>query len=96
MPSDRRAAIICSHVAGGELPLLSATRDAPSDATDSGWQFHCNVHDHLQIEDGRVWAVEEVLVHEPSLGDWIDGPPGTRIERESAEHPWRPVTGRET
>src|SRR5437762_1148933 len=90
--TDRRAAILCSHVASRQRPILCAERGDPLDAADSGWQFLCNVATEENPSDAKVWAVSEVLDIEPTLAPFIDLPPGTRIVRENIGAPWRRVT----
>jgi len=86
---DRRAAIVCLHVALGHLPILRAVRDDPTVPEDSGWQFRCAaVEDVDEPNMARVWAVYEVLEYEPSLADFIERPPGTVLTRKHPMSEW--------
>jgi hypothetical protein len=84
------AAIVCTHVAKGGLPIRLARRDAPVHEVDTGWQFHCDVHDHAGDEDAVVWAVRQVVEHDPTVLPILDNPPGTAFRRESAGADWSP------
>ena len=53
------AAIVCTHVARDGLPIRLARRDEPVHDVDTGWQFHCDVHDHAGDDDAVVWAVRD-------------------------------------
>jgi hypothetical protein len=91
---DRRAAILCSHIAAERRPILRAVRDEPTMPADSGWQFLCGI-DNLDSKDsGKVWAVFEVLNFEPSLAKFIDLPPGTILAREDVKTPWEKQSGK--
>jgi len=85
---DRRAAILCSHVAIGQRPILRAVRDEPTMPADSGWQFLCGSKDHEHEDAGKVWAIYEVLDYEPSLAQFIDCPPGTVLTRRDPMSAW--------
>lgn len=85
---DRRAAIVCSHVAVGHLPILRAVRDEPMMPADSGWQFLCGIADHDDSDLGKVWAVFEVLDYEPSLAPFIGCPSGTVLTRKLLTGAW--------
>jgi hypothetical protein len=84
------AAIVCTHVANGGLPIRLARRDAPVHEVDTGWQFHCDVHEHAGDEDAVVWAVRDLVEHDPSVLPILDNPPGTAFRRESADADWSP------
>ena len=84
---DRRAAIICSHVALGIHPLLRAERGEPTMLEDSGWQFICSIEDE-DASTAKVWLVCEVLELEPSLAEFMGYPPLTVLTRPNAESPW--------
>jgi len=86
--SDRRAVIVCEHVAQG-APILRGARDEPLEEADSGWQFLCNSGVFENQDNAQVWALHEVLEIDPALGEFIDHPPGTVIVRESASAPWK-------
>lgn len=89
LTQDRRAAIVCSHVAEGRLPILRAVRDEPTMPEDSGWQFLCGA-DHLQDgEEAKVWLICEVLQHEPTLSPFIGRSPGTKLTRKDAASNWK-------
>ncbi len=59
--NDSRAAIVCSHIAVGRLPILRAIRTDPLEPEDSGWQFLCNSGKEEKEGDAQVWFVSEVL-----------------------------------
>lgn len=84
------AAVVCTHVADGGLPILVARRDDPVDEVDTGWQFHCDVHDHSGDADAIVWAVGKVVEHDPSILPLLDNPPKTAFRRESPDQDWAP------
>ena len=84
---DRRAAIVCSHVALGLHPILRAVRDEPTMLEDSGWQFNCGVEDEDE-STAKVWLVCEVLEDEPSLAEFMGYPPLTVLTRPDVESPW--------
>jgi hypothetical protein len=82
------AAILCSHVASGERPILLAARTSPEMEMDSGWQFLCNA----ETEDwscAQVWKLSEVLRKEPTLEKYIDTPVGIALVRDNQEDEWR-------
>ncbi len=91
MPQDRRAALICTHVARDGLPVLRARIDEPVEAADSGWQFLCGVGEREREGTAQVWAVEQVLERDPSLRPLMDAPPGSIFVRESTSSAWRRV-----
>lgn len=82
---DNRAAIISAKA---NEPLLSAARDEPSEAVDSGWQFSSHYLGGGFSEDVQIWSVEEVLKREPSLRKFIDLPTGVKLRRESSGDEW--------
>ena len=84
---DRRAAVLCSHVASDHHQILRAVRDEPAMAADSGWQFLCGANDHAH-DTAKVWAVFEVLNYEPTLVKFIDSPPGTVLSRVAPGAAW--------
>ena len=85
------AAIVCSHVSSGKQPILLAERSEPDEAVDTGWQFVCNSGEEENIETAKLWALDEVLALEPSLRGFIDLPPGTELQRDSASSSWKIV-----
>lgn len=88
MCDDSRGAIICSHVAKENLPILRAVRDEPMDPTFSGWQFTCGLNEHENTDTGLIWLVEEVLNLDQSLRPFIEMPVGTALTRGDAESSW--------
>jgi hypothetical protein len=86
---DRRAAIVCSHIAENNLPILRAVRDEPEMDEDSGWQFLCGVSGEEDPEKARVWLVCEVIDNEPSLADYMELPPGTVVTRANSGESWK-------
>ena len=86
---DKRAAIICSHVAIGGFPILRAVRDEPTMPEDSGWQFLCGNDLHDESDEARVWLVFEVVDHEPSLQPHVELPPGTVLTRSDNFIEWK-------
>jgi hypothetical protein len=84
------AAIVCKHVAKDGLPIRLARRDEPVHDVDTGWQFHCDAHDHAGDDDAVVWAVRDVVGHDPSVLPILDNPPKTAFRRESKEADWTP------
>jgi hypothetical protein len=88
--SDRRSAIICSHVLEGGLPILRAKRDAliEEEPADSGWQFPCDSGVLEGTATGRVVSIEEVVRRDPSLAYLIDREIGTVWVRLSPSDAW--------
>ena len=84
------AAIVCTHVANDGLPIRLARRDEPVHDVDTGWQFHCDVHDHAGDDDAVVWAVRAVVEKDPSVLPILDNPPKTAFRRESKDAEWTP------
>jgi hypothetical protein len=85
---DRRAAIVCSHVADERVPILRAVRDEPAIPEDSGWQFLCGSVHTQDPAAAKVWLICEVLQFETSLSDFIGRPPGTILTRKDAASAW--------
>ncbi len=85
---DRRAAIVCRHVAEEHLPILRAVRDEPTMEEDSGWQFLCGSNHSENPEMAKVWLICEVLDREPSLSAFIDRPLGTILTRKDSASDW--------
>lgn len=83
-----RAAVICSHIAAGQLPILLAVRDEPISDEDSGWQFLCNLHEDEDDDRAQVWSINEVVEYEPSLSQFVEYPVGTKLYRQNAESDW--------
>ena len=86
---DRRAAIVCSHVAANKLPILLAIKDEPTMPADSGWQFLCGPRDHEDADSPKVWAIFEVLACDPSLTEFIECAPGTVLSRNDTATKWK-------
>jgi hypothetical protein len=86
---DRRAAVVCYHVAKKGYPILYAKRDSPTYPEDSGWQFLCYSGQEEKIEEAQLWAVDEVLKLEPSLRELIDFEPVTIASRKDNTVPWQ-------
>jgi hypothetical protein len=89
LESYKRAAIICSHVAMGKLPILRAIRDEPVEATDSGWQFLCDTEQNENESEAQIWALFEVCEHTPSLKPYLDLHPRAVIYREDEHSSWK-------
>lgn len=83
--NDKRAAIMCKHVADEGYPILRAVFDEPETDEDSGWQFHCGTLDHNSPEDARVWLVSEVIQHDRTLKDVLEYLGSTSAYRTSLE-----------
>lgn len=81
------AAILCSHVASGERPILIAERDEPEDPADSGWQFLCG-EDHEDWREAKVWSVREILEIEQTLTPFINLEPTVRLVRLACDGDW--------
>jgi hypothetical protein len=91
VPTDEslsRAAILCEHVASGEEPVRLATKDAPEDPADSGWQFLCNSGKEDRVDGAQVWLLSEVIERNPELASWLDVPVGTCLERQNEQSAW--------
>jgi hypothetical protein len=86
---DRRAAILCSHVARQSFPILRAVCDEPEMDEDSGWQFLCGQSHVDTPDDAEVWLVFEVLNHDPSLKEIINYSPGTVLTRPNVGASWK-------
>jgi hypothetical protein len=85
---DKRAAIVCGHVATKGLPILCAIRTEPIREEDSGWEFLCYTGLEENENDAKVWAVDEVISLEPSLIEYIDLPVGTKLTRKNKHSKW--------
>jgi len=83
-------AIICSHIAYPEVPILLASRDEPLQPEDSGWQFLCGRLSHVSA-DGRLWRLDEVVKLDASILEILDNPPGTTFKRDDGKTPWTDV-----
>lgn len=83
------SAIVCSHVASGQYPILFAERSEPDEPTDTGWQFLCNSGMEENLSTARVWALDEVVMLEPTLRDCVRLPPGTQLCREHGSATWK-------
>lgn len=84
---DRRAAVVCAHVAERTSPIRLAVRDEPDHAADSGWQFTCGQSGE-DWQRAQLWALKEVLAMEPTLTPFVDCPPRLILVREDAERGW--------
>src|SRR5689334_13560863 len=82
------AAIVCGHIATQSAWIHIAQRDEPQAAGDSGWQFVCGWEAPENEDDAQVWSVAEVLAYDPTLKEWINSPPGTRLTRKSSSSSW--------
>lgn len=83
----QKAAIVCRHVHSDGSPILYASRAAPVEPADSGWQFLCGADEHAAT-DARVWSMREVVRFEPSLRRFMDAPVGTVLGRADASGEW--------
>lgn len=81
------AALVCRHVAIEGMPILLAIHDAPVRPEDSGWQFLCN--SGKDEEDAKVWALTEVIEHDPSLSEIVNAPPGAEFIRDKVGSNWK-------
>jgi len=86
--TDKRAVIVCSHVAKGLHPVSVAVRDEPLDEVDSGWQIRCDLEQHGDDDLAQVWGVCEVLELEPGLAEFVEYAPGTRLTKSKATSKW--------
>jgi hypothetical protein len=84
------AAIVCTHVATGGEPIRVARRDESVDPVDTGWQFHCDLHDHGGDADAVVWSIRHVVETDPTVRPILDNPPGVAFRRETPADPWAP------
>lgn len=82
------AAIVCSHVAGGQ-PFRRATKSEPLSAEDSGWQFLCDSVEREDESQAQVWSIREVLELDPSLKPFLDKPSGTTLVRDGPQGDWK-------
>lgn len=86
IPNDSGAAIVCSHVAQENYPILCAKKDEPLDPVDSGWQFLC--YSGKDENDGKIWAISEVIELEPTLKNLLNQPVGTTLIRKNKNADW--------
>ena len=86
VPYDDLAAIVS---AGVNKPLLYEERSEPVDEADSGWQFSAEPSGGGEAAEAQVWALREVLEHEPSLGQFAALPYGSVLRRASEAHDWQ-------
>ena len=87
------AAIVCSHVAIDEDPILRAVRDAPVDPADSGWQFTCGRDEHTNDDEAQVWSLNHVVRNDASVREILEAPVGSRMTRREMKSNWE-VEGR--
>jgi hypothetical protein len=85
---DRRAAIVCKHIALDGLPILRAVLDEPTMPEDSGWQFLCDRVESENQDEAKVWLIHEVLKLEPSLRPFIESQPETVLTRKHSNSNW--------
>jgi hypothetical protein len=85
----QEAAIVCSHIASQNYPILQAVRMPRTETADSGWQFLCNSGHEENSEYAKVWSVAEVLRQEPTLSNWIEARFETTLWRSSVNDPWK-------
>lgn len=81
------AAIVCPFVAQRRMPIAYAYKGEVTDPADSGWQFLSEME--VNVDDLKVWSVNEVLEYEPSLECYIDLPEGTELNRAAGDREWR-------
>ena len=82
------AAIVCEHIARNRVPIRSAFRQDPVEPEDSGWQFFCGDFVEENPSNARVWQLQEVLAHDPSLRAFATESPSIRLWRENATTQW--------
>ena len=87
---SRCGAIVCTHVANHEKPILRAVRDQPIQPEDSGWQFTCRDGEH-EADHAQLWLLSEVAAFDPSILAIADSEIGTAFEREAGGSSWTPV-----
>jgi hypothetical protein len=86
MKLDRNSgAIVCQHVAAMLYPIRRAVRDLGVAPEDSGWQFLCDSGENKDPEQAQIWSIGHVIEAEPTLEQWLDHDPGTKIVRLSGD-----------
>lgn len=85
---DSGAVVVCGHVASGQYSILYAERSESDDPVDSGWQFLCNSGLDEDIDQAKMWSINEVLDMEPGIRPFLDNPSGTILIRESTSESW--------
>lgn len=85
------AAVLCQHVASGERPILMALRSPPVSPEDSGWQFLCNHDNDEDLDKAQVWLLREVIEIDPTLQQFMNRLPGTKLVRRSCMSSWQVV-----
>ena len=84
-----QGAIVCSHVAEIEAPILLAFRDETDLPEDSGWQFLCGQKDHGDdVSKVHFMPLSKVLELEPTLAEWIERPVNSVLVRKDSESVW--------
>ena len=84
----KTAAIVCEHVALMKSPILSAFRTEPESLEDSGWQFFCGKEEEENFGNAQVWLLEEVLIIEPTLSEYMNLHPGVQVWRPAKNEDW--------
>lgn len=57
------------------------------DDDDHGWQFHSL--GKISTSDAMIVSLEEIYLHDATVAEVADIPPGWRAIRESFGSPWR-------
>jgi hypothetical protein len=83
-----KAAIVCSHIAVDNSPILLAVKDEPVSEEDSGWQFLCDSGENENEDEAQVWSINEILEYEPSLCALLNHPAGTKLFRKNIKSAW--------
>ncbi len=80
-------AVVCSHVASGQSPILFIQRDEPNDDTDSGFWFKCSGEPH-ESADETVMLVKDVAAMDMTVLPLLEREAGVAFSRESADSDW--------
>jgi hypothetical protein len=74
---------VCTHVFGGECPVLYVTRP------DGDWCLLCGGEHADDASDYRVVGIGHALTGDDSLRDVLDLAPNEEAERDAVGGPWR-------
>ena len=86
--NSNKGAIVCEHVARHLVAIRKAVRSRPVAAEDSGWQFLCGEFEGEDPKNAAIWSIQEVINHEPSLGQWIESEFDVVIEKAMNSDAW--------
>lgn len=88
----KKGAVLSKSVAQGKKPILFAERSEAVDDSDSGWQFLAGQGEFLTPQDAQIWAIDEVIEHDPSIAKYVNMPFGTKLVKGPDQQNWHIAT----